>query len=162
MLVEIAALSVEPNLRKYGPVPSSISWCLPSVTGGTFMRKEAAGMLTPRPREAAYPNSPGERWIVVGVVKRRKGPMIWRVVPEQDIDEDDFEAVRKARSSGFSAAQTKRITDAEEVVIQQYLPTLTKVLSIPMAEPDVDRPLHHYGVDSLAAAELRSWFAKDL
>lgn len=39
---------------------------------------------------------------------------------------------------------------------------LSKALSIPAAELDVDKPLVQYGVDSLVAVELRSWFAKEM
>ncbi|RDW89980.1 type I polyketide synthase [Aspergillus mulundensis] len=58
--------------------------------------------------------------------------------------------------------QAEAITAANEAVVQALLARLSKALSIPMAELDANKPLHQYGVDSLVAVELRSWFAKEM
>ncbi|KAL4909664.1 hypothetical protein BDW74DRAFT_42311 [Aspergillus multicolor] len=60
----------------------------------------------------------------------------------------------------FTQAET--VTEANEAVAQALLKRLSKALSIIMAELDVNKPLHQYGVDSLVAVELRSWFAKEM
>lgn len=58
--------------------------------------------------------------------------------------------------------QAQTVTEAHEAVIQALLARLSKALSIPMPELDANKPLHQYGVDSLVAVELRSWFAKEM
>lgn len=59
-------------------------------------------------------------------------------------------------------SQAQTVTEANEAVIQALLARLSKALSIPMPELDANKPLHQYGVDSLVAVELRSWFAKEI
>ncbi|KAL4970542.1 type I polyketide synthase [Aspergillus stella-maris] len=59
-------------------------------------------------------------------------------------------------------AQSSTLEEASDTVIQALMARLSKALSISMAELDANKPLHQYGVDSLVAVELRSWFAKDL
>ena len=58
--------------------------------------------------------------------------------------------------------QAQSLMEANEAVIHGLTARLSKALSIPVTEIDTDKPLHQYGVDSLVAVELRSWFAKDL
>ena len=60
----------------------------------------------------------------------------------------------------FDSAQS--LTEARDAVIHGLTARLSKALTIPIAEIDADKPLHQYGVDSLVAVELRSWFAKEL
>nr|ANM86508.1 putative type I PKS [Cladonia uncialis subsp. uncialis] len=52
--------------------------------------------------------------------------------------------------------------EAGEVVVESLTQKLSKALSIPPGDTDTSKPLHSYGVDSLLAVELRSWFAKEL
>ncbi|KAL4954233.1 hypothetical protein BDW69DRAFT_183680 [Aspergillus filifer] len=59
-------------------------------------------------------------------------------------------------------AQSITPDEASDAVIQALMARLSKALSIPMAELDANKPLHQYGVDSLVAVELRSWFAKEV
>lgn len=49
-----------------------------------------------------------------------------------------------------------------EVLLTALTHKLSRYLSIPKENFDVDRPLHSYGVDSLVAMELRNWFLKVL
>ncbi|KAL4914902.1 hypothetical protein BDW62DRAFT_134806 [Aspergillus aurantiobrunneus] len=58
--------------------------------------------------------------------------------------------------------QVQTISEANEAVMQALLARLSKALSIPLSELDAAKPLHQYGVDSLVAVELRSWFAKEV
>jgi hypothetical protein len=39
---------------------------------------------------------------------------------------------------------------------------LIKMFSIAQEEPDANKLMHLYGVDSLVAMELRNWFAREL
>ncbi|KAL4934290.1 uncharacterized protein BDV17DRAFT_296996 [Aspergillus undulatus] len=59
-------------------------------------------------------------------------------------------------------SQSTTTTEANEAVITALLTRLSKALSIPLSEIDANKPLHQYGVDSLVAVELRSWFAKEI
>lgn len=67
-----------------------------------------------------------------------------------------------ATSVAALLSQAQTVTEANEAVIQALLTRLSKALSIPMSELDANKPLHQYGVDSLVAVELRSWFAKEM
>lgn len=64
----------------------------------------------------------------------------------------------------YAAAFTGATSAAEaaEVVVDGLTRKLSKALSIPPGDIDTSKPLHSYGVDSLLAVELRSWFAKEL
>ena len=53
------------------------------------------------------------------------------------------------------------LASASDVVIDSLTQKLSKALSITPADIDTSKPLHSYGVDSLLALELRSWFAKE-
>ncbi|KAJ5273326.1 reducing type I polyketide synthase [Penicillium angulare] len=50
---------------------------------------------------------------------------------------------------------------ASDLVVEGLTHKLSRALSIQPDDIDVARPLHSYGVDSLLAMELRSWFAKE-
>ncbi|KAI4123546.1 MAG: hypothetical protein LQ338_005219 [Usnochroma carphineum] len=52
--------------------------------------------------------------------------------------------------------------EAEGILMQALVRKLAKILSMPMEEIDVSKPMHAYGVDSLVGVELRNWFAKEL
>lgn len=54
------------------------------------------------------------------------------------------------------------LAEANEAVSYGLTARLSKALFIAVEEIDADKPLHQYGVDSLVAVELRSWFAKEL
>jgi hypothetical protein len=59
-------------------------------------------------------------------------------------------------------ANAGSLAEAEEIVVEGLTQKLSKALAIPPADIDTSKPLHLYGVDSLLAVELRSWFAKEL
>lgn len=50
--------------------------------------------------------------------------------------------------------------DATNIIVNGLQKKLSKALAMSVADIDVSRPLHLYGVDSLLAVELRNWFAK--
>lgn len=55
-----------------------------------------------------------------------------------------------------------RLSDASAIVAESLVKKLSKSLSTPEADIDTSKPLHFYGVDSLVAVELKSWFAKEM
>lgn len=58
------------------------------------------------------------------------------------------------------AAEFVRAESPADVILDGLITKLAHALSIPRSEIDASNPLHTYGVDSLLAVELRSWFAK--
>lgn len=54
------------------------------------------------------------------------------------------------------------LADAEQVAANALLLKLSRILSTELSNLDSSKPLHAYGVDSLVAVELRSWFSKEL
>lgn len=72
---------------------------------------------------------------------------------DEDADAVDFEKLLgKAESSAA----------AEAVVCEGLVQKLCSALMIEAEAVDTAKPLHLYGVDSLVAVELRSWFAKEM
>ncbi|KAK7972165.1 hypothetical protein PG988_006299 [Apiospora saccharicola] len=59
-------------------------------------------------------------------------------------------------------ASVKTLKEAQEVVLEAFLGKLSRILSVEEAELSAAKPLHAYGVDSLVAVELRSWFSKEV
>lgn len=51
---------------------------------------------------------------------------------------------------------------AEDIVIQGLVQKLSKALSIPIEDIEVQKPIHAFGVDSLVALEVRYWFMKEM
>lgn len=49
-----------------------------------------------------------------------------------------------------------------EVVCQALVLRLSKSLSIPQEDIDVNKPMHRFGIDSLVAVEIRHWFGKEM
>ncbi|RAL14312.1 type I polyketide synthase [Aspergillus homomorphus CBS 101889] len=60
----------------------------------------------------------------------------------------------------FAGARTT--AEAVEVALQATREKVSIMLSVPVDEIDVDRAIHQYGVDSLAAVELRNWFSREM
>ena len=54
------------------------------------------------------------------------------------------------------------LEEAVAAAVNDLTKQLTKALSVPRKDIDTMKPLHAYGVDSLLAAELRNWFAKEM
>ena len=67
-------------------------------------------------------------------------------------------------SSSVSASlqQAESLASASALVTEAIAQKLSQALSISVGDIDSNKPLHQYGVDSLVAVELRSWFAKEL
>ncbi|KAJ5113761.1 reducing type I polyketide synthase [Penicillium angulare] len=68
-------------------------------------------------------------------------------------------AVVKNWAAAFKSARSS--AEASDLVVEGLTHKLSRALSIQPDDIDVARPLHSYGVDSLLAVELRSWFAKE-
>ncbi|PYI32692.1 putative polyketide synthase [Aspergillus indologenus CBS 114.80] len=58
--------------------------------------------------------------------------------------------------------RAESLASAHAVAMAAIAEKLSKALSIAVTDMDASKPLHQYGVDSLVAVELRSWFAKEL
>ncbi|KAM3072030.1 hypothetical protein ACMFMF_007424 [Clarireedia jacksonii] len=62
--------------------------------------------------------------------------------------------------SVFAAASS--LAEATTSVTDGLVMKLAKMLSVSQDDLDISKPMHIYGVDSLVAVELRTWFAKEL
>lgn len=72
---------------------------------------------------------------------------------------------RAANASTNFAAVFATATSPDEVTAilkQEMRSKLSRMLSVSGDEIDLDKPIHQYGVDSLAAVELRNWFGREL
>ncbi|KAJ5752589.1 hypothetical protein N7520_009506 [Penicillium odoratum] len=65
-------------------------------------------------------------------------------------------------SIAASLRQAESLAIATALVTEAITLKLSKSLSIAVANIDANKPLHQYGVDSLVAVELRSWFFREL
>ena len=63
---------------------------------------------------------------------------------------------------GAQLLAAKSAVEASTVVCDAMVRKLSKVLDIPSTNIDVAKPMHLYGVDSLVAVEVRSWFNKSI
>ncbi|PLN79543.1 hypothetical protein BDW42DRAFT_172734 [Aspergillus taichungensis] len=73
-------------------------------------------------------------------------------------------AANTPNSTNFAAvfATAKSLDDVTAILKQEMRSKLSRMLSVSGDEIDLDKPIHHYGVDSLAAVELRNWFGREL
>lgn len=55
---------------------------------------------------------------------------------------------------------TNSQSEAETIVDEAILNKVAQLLTIPPEKLDADRPIHHYGVDSLTAVDIRNWLSK--
>ena len=80
------------------------------------------------------------------------------------MDRRGAEATNSDRTVDFMAAfsTARSIAEAGDIVADALLGKLASSISIPKEDMDSDKPVHHYGVDSLVAIELRNWFARKL
>ncbi|KAJ5758194.1 uncharacterized protein N7511_006888 [Penicillium nucicola] len=65
-------------------------------------------------------------------------------------------------SVAASLRQAESLPAATALVTEAIASKLSKALSISVTNIDANKPLHQYGVDSLVAVELRSWFVREL
>ncbi len=54
------------------------------------------------------------------------------------------------------------LTEVHLIISGAIIAQISKVLVVPIEDINPARPISTYGVDSLAAVELRNWFAKNL
>lgn len=66
------------------------------------------------------------------------------------------------RSTPDLIAAAKSLEEAEQTVEKALLEQLARTLSYDMADLEATRPMNAYGVDSLAAVELRVWMTKEI
>lgn len=66
------------------------------------------------------------------------------------------------RSTPDLIAAAKSLDEAEQAVLKALLGQLARTLSYDMADLDPSRPMNVYGVDSLAAVEMRVWMTKEI
>lgn len=66
------------------------------------------------------------------------------------------------RSTSDLIAAAASLEEAETIVLEALLDQLTRTLSYELADLEPGRPLNAYGVDSLAAVELRVWMTKEI
>lgn len=66
-----------------------------------------------------------------------------------------------AKNWAVAFMSARSLADANDIVVEGLVQKLSRALSIPPIDIETVRPLHSYGVDSLLAVELRSWFAKE-
>lgn len=66
------------------------------------------------------------------------------------------------RSTADLIAGATSLEEAEQTVLNALLEQLTRTLSYDLADLVPSRPLNAYGVDSLAAVELRVWMTKEI
>ena len=59
-----------------------------------------------------------------------------------------------------SFADARLLSETGTIVTQGLIKKVAKSLVLLSEEVDVNKPLHHYGVDSLLAVEVRTWIAK--
>lgn len=67
----------------------------------------------------------------------------------------------KQLTTDLIAAVTS-LEEAEQIVLNALLEQLTKTLSYELADLEPTRPLNAYGIDSLAAVELRTWMTREI
>ncbi|KAI1441986.1 KR domain-containing protein [Annulohypoxylon stygium] len=74
-----------------------------------------------------------------------------------------FQAIRQSISDRMQEHTTKdSVEEKTSIVREAIVERLAKLLSIAVDELNADKPLSQYGLDSLVAAELRSWLTKTL
>ncbi|KAI1140606.1 hypothetical protein F5Y05DRAFT_410453 [Hypoxylon sp. FL0543] len=56
----------------------------------------------------------------------------------------------------------KGLEEAGSIVVSALAQRLSRALSVPQEDIDINKPVHSYGVDSLVAVELRFWFANEM
>ncbi|KAI9662567.1 MAG: putative secondary metabolism biosynthetic enzyme [Bathelium mastoideum] len=72
------------------------------------------------------------------------------------------DANKDAKKYGVMLSTCTTDEEATNVVTDAIVQKLCKALSTTAREIDIKKPLHAYGVDSLVAVELRTWFAKEI
>ncbi|GKZ24500.1 type I Iterative Polyketide synthase (PKS) [Aspergillus brasiliensis] len=117
------------------------------------------------------PISMQESQVVVGItpsrqkLAERKAGWIDRPLFRHISLTDNTESTRKGSEDSNLAALFAAASSTEEAAVIAMRATREKLsimMSTPVEEIDTDKPIHQYGVDSLAGVELRNWFAREL
>ncbi|KAJ5901470.1 hypothetical protein N7495_001998 [Penicillium taxi] len=87
-----------------------------------------------------------------------KKPMFWQL-KSHDIASG---SIGTSDSFNTSLQQAESLESATALVTGAIALKLSNTLSISTTDIDANKPLHQYGVDSLVAVELRSWFYREL
>ncbi|KAJ5894604.1 hypothetical protein N7495_006295 [Penicillium taxi] len=94
-------------------------------------------------------------------VQWQNRPLVRRLIRNEQYNADeDTESGGTIGASSLKHATS--LSNANELVTAAFAAKLSKALGIAVADIDANKPLHQYGVDSLVAVELRSWFGKEL
>jgi hypothetical protein len=125
-------------------------YCNPSLDEVPLLRSQTVVGMTPKLREKGMTTT---EWI--------KRPFYQHMTL---VEGTEAGISGKAEHTNFAAlfANAGSVADVTAAVTEQLRIKLSKMLSLPLAEIDVEKPIHQYGVDSLAAVELRNWFSREL
>jgi hypothetical protein len=125
-------------------------YCNPSLDEIPLLRSQTVVGMTPKLREKGMTTT---EWI--------RRPFYQHMTL---VEGTDAGIPGKAEHTNFAAlfANAGSVADVTVAVTEQLKNKLSKMLSLPLADIDVDKPIHQYGVDSLAAVELRNWFSREL
>ncbi|KAI9046007.1 polyketide synthase module [Aspergillus affinis] len=88
-------------------------------------------------------------------------PLFRRLRPYKGPGSNNGSAAESANVAAM-LGEAQSLAEASAAVTQALTAKLSKALSIAMPDLDANKPLHQYGVDSLVAVELRSWFTKEI
>ncbi|KAI1488341.1 polyketide synthase [Biscogniauxia mediterranea] len=75
---------------------------------------------------------------------------------------DQVSTKQDVKQAATLIAAATSIEEAEKIVLDALLMKLSRVLSVDLSNLDPAKALHAYGVDSLVAVDIRSWFLKEL
>ncbi|KAK6075544.1 Lovastatin diketide synthase LovF 5 [Seiridium cupressi] len=87
-------------------------------------------------------------------------PLFSHLVQTEALSKESNATKAVKHAALISAAAS--VSEAEKVALDALLLKLSKILSFDIDQLDAEKPLLAYGVDSLVAVELRSWFYKEL
>ncbi|MCJ1245434.1 hypothetical protein MMC30_002638 [Trapelia coarctata] len=71
-------------------------------------------------------------------------------------------ATEQALDVAAMLAGAETTTDAGSIITQALVKWVANTIAIPEHRLDVNKPIHTYGVDSLTAVDMRSWFMRTL
>lgn len=118
------------------------------------------------------PISMQESQVVVGITPSRQklktNKAEWLDRPlfrHLSLTDDSTESRGNSEDSSNLAALFAGASSTEEataIAMRATREKLSIMMSTPVDEIDTDKPIHQYGVDSLAGVELRNWFAREL
>lgn len=88
-------------------------------------------------------------------------PLFGFMKPKEAFNGDQLGQSRGVNiAAAFQSAAS--LAEASALIVEALTLKLCKVLSLSESDIDKNKPFHEYGVDSLVAVELRSWFSKEM